>query len=251
TDVEAVLLESLDLDFFNMTCDPELSKPLSDQRVRQAVVYALDREGLIQGVLGGYAKNPPSIIPIGMPGVDPEKTWKRDLDKARELLAEAGYPDGFDVTYTYPTSPQWDLVAAKLQSDLAEVGINVTLVPMDFSLLISMWFEKREPEMFFAHWIPDYVDYTIWTEFWGHSDSNMMWVSRCENEEIEAFSDAIATELDLEKRVAAAEGWQEAMMEFAFSVPLYQNFDLVILRSNVQGFGYIPNVYTDWAVIDK
>lgn len=251
TEVTAVLLESLDTSFINMTCDPELSEPLSDQRVRQAVVYAIDREGLIQSVLGGYAKNPPSIIPLGMPGVDSEKTWQLDVEKSKELLAEAGYPDGFDITYTYPTSPEYDLVAAKIQSDLAKVGINVTLEPMDFSLLISRWFESREPAMFFAHWVPDYIDYTIWTDFWGNSENNMMWVSRCENEEIENLSVQIATELDYEKRVAAAEQWQEAMMEMSYSVPLYQNFDLVIVRNNVDGFGYIPNVYTDWGIINK
>lgn len=251
TDLNALLLETLDIRYLEMTCDPELSAPLSDERVRQAIAYALDRDGLIQAVERGVGRKQPSILPIGMPGVDPEMTRPRDLDKARELLAEAGYPDGFDLQLTYPTAINLPQSASKMQSDLAEIGINVELIPMDFSTLISTWYESQEPAMYISIWIPDYIDLTIWTDYWGYSDHDFQWISRCEYPEIEALSAQIASETDINKRAQLSAEWQEKMMDASFAVPLYQFTELVIMRNAVEGFAYIPGKYSDFALVDK
>ena len=108
------------MDYIAMTSNPELSKPLSNKLVRQAVVKAIDYDGIIQGIMSGYAVSAPVVIPSGIMGVDPNAKPVRDLEKAKALLAEAGYPDGFEVDLSYGTSPERDLVAAKIQADLAE-----------------------------------------------------------------------------------------------------------------------------------
>jgi len=250
-DLNTLLLDTLDIRWVSMTCDPELSKPLSDQRVRQAITYALDRDGLLQAVEGGSGKVQPSILPIGMPGVDPAMTKARDLDKARSLLAEAGYGDGFDLELTYPTAINIPQMATKMQADLAEVGIDVNLVPLDFSTLISKWYDSQEPEMYISMWVPDYVDLTAWTDFWGYNDHDYMWIARCDFPEISQLSTDIRVKRDLETRAALSTEWQKEMMDVSFAIPLYQFTELVIMRKEVSGFGYIPVRYTDLGVLDK
>ncbi|NIN67503.1 MAG: ABC transporter substrate-binding protein, partial [Anaerolineae bacterium] len=63
-----------------------LSEPLADNRVRQAIALSVDYDGLIQALLRGYGSRAPSIIPLGVLGVDPAMTQGRDLDKAKALL---------------------------------------------------------------------------------------------------------------------------------------------------------------------
>ncbi|MBN1318853.1 MAG: ABC transporter substrate-binding protein [Anaerolineales bacterium] len=251
TTLNTVLLESLNLRYISMTCDPELSEPLSDQRVRQAINFAIDRDSLIDGVLSGFGQKTPSVIPLGMPGVDPSNAQQRDLEKAKVLLKEAGYEDGFELTLVYPVYQNMELVATKLQSDLTDIGITLNIEPMDYSRLISGWYDNREPAMYIAEWIPDYIDYTIWTDYWGYGDHGFMWIARCENQDIEELTKTIAQDLDHEDRKAAVVEWQELMMDMAFSTTLYQPVQLLIMRDEVEGFGYIPTIITDWSKLGK
>lgn len=250
-DLKALLLETLDQRWMELTCDPELSEPLGDQRVRQAIEYALDRDGIIEVAESGVGRKQPSIIPLGMPGVDPAMTRERDLEKARALLVEAGYGDGANIELTYPTAVNFAQIAAKIQSDLAEAGINLELTPMDYSTMISMEYDTRSPAMFLDMWIPDYIDVTMWTDYWGFIEHDLMWISRCEYPEIDALSAQIASEYDMEKRAALTTEWEEKVMDALYVIPLYQVNELVIMRSEVQGFGYIPAKYTDFSLVDK
>ena len=77
----AKFAELQSVDSFEILCKKE---------VRQAVAYAIDYEGIAKAVLNGYAARAPSIIPIGILGVDPSKTQGRDVAKAKELLTAAG-----------------------------------------------------------------------------------------------------------------------------------------------------------------
>jgi len=245
------VLGNLDVTFMTMTCSPEQSEALSDPRVRKAIDLSLDRDGLIAAVLGGYAVKPPSILPVGMEGVEPGLARARDLEEARTLLREAGFEDGFTETLAYPTGATWDVVAAKIQSDLADVGITVELNPMDISLMVTKMWEERALPWYVLYWVPDYIDYTIWTEYWSHSDHDFAHISYCEIPELEETAKVIASEIDPEKRLQAVEDWQRIMMDYAYSVPLYQQNALVAMSKDLEGFRYIPVKYTDWAALSK
>jgi peptide/nickel transport system substrate-binding protein len=243
-------LPNLDTFYWLMTCDPELSEPLSDPRVRKAMALAVDREGIVEAALNGNGVLPPSVLPLGLAGVDPADTLPRDLDGARDLLAEAGYPDGFEVTLSYPTSSVWDIVAAKVQSDLAEVGISVELEPMDFGLLLTRAFDNRDIAWLMSDWIPDYADVSNWTSYFGVPDEGAWpWALRCENNlppELTAATEAIVTETDPVKRLEAVKAWQAEMMDFAYAWNLYQINEHVAMGKDVQGFKFIPMGYTHW-----
>ena len=103
-------------------------EPFTDKRVRQAVSMALNRERLVQ-LTQGSVSSTKSLLPPGTAGYDPDVGWEYDPVAAKELLAEAGYPDGFATELYYRESPIWSLVAQAAQQDLGLVGIDVELRP--------------------------------------------------------------------------------------------------------------------------
>ena len=246
--IRAYIPTDMNILHMNMTCDPELSKPLSDKRVRQAINLALDRTGLIYAALAGHGNATPSIIPIGMPGVDPEQVPQRDVEKAQALLVEAGYENGFTETFYYSPGGNFDTVAAKIQADLADIGITVILNPMDSSQLMSRVWGDYDVPWYMDTWAPDYIGYTIWTDWWGYND----WHAanfRCEvPPELAEASKIIATGLDPEKRLQAVKDWQAIMMYMAYSFVIYQFHHVYLLRADIQGFGVSPLVFDAWSL---
>lgn len=145
--------------FILMNDDPEIGGPFSEQPVRQAVKYALDYEGYKE-LWGG--ETPGTNMWIGLfSAFREDQAFTRDLDKARALLAEAGYADGIDVTLHYPdfstNGVSFNTNAQKIQADLAEVGINVTLNPGELQVSLD---EYRRGQQGFAYWLwgPDILD---------------------------------------------------------------------------------------------
>lgn len=145
--------------FLLMNNNPDVGGPMSNALVQQAVRKALDYPGY-QALWGGV--QPGSIMFVGNAyAFSPEQGVQRDLDGARALLTEAGYPDGFDITLDYPTftfqGVNMDTNAQKIQADLAEIGINVTLNPMEIQVALEGYRAGTEG---FGYWFwgPDVLD---------------------------------------------------------------------------------------------
>lgn len=104
--------------------------PLQDIRVRQALNYAVNREGISKGLLGGHFSMATQTTPSFAFGWAPNlEVWPYDPDKAKSLLAEAGYPDGFEMTAeillgTASYTPQ---VYQQVAADFARVGVTMSL----------------------------------------------------------------------------------------------------------------------------
>ena len=107
--------------------------PLDDIRVRQAMNYAVDRDALIAGVLDGYAVKVASISTPEYEGYDPDvQGYTYDPDQARQLLADAGYADGFTIECSVsPGLLNGTDVVQAIAGQLAEVGINMTITEVD------------------------------------------------------------------------------------------------------------------------
>ncbi|MBI4280183.1 MAG: ABC transporter substrate-binding protein [Armatimonadetes bacterium] len=131
-------------------------KPFSDERVRQAVRLSIDYDGIINNIYRGLGIKLHTIIPRGYLGYNPALI-KPDLGRARKLLAEAGYPNGFDAELILtPVAPNPD-VGVKLQSDLARVGIRVKVSQLPGAQLFPKY-RAQGHEMVFAGWGVDYPD---------------------------------------------------------------------------------------------
>jgi peptide/nickel transport system substrate-binding protein len=105
-------------------------EPLGDLRVRQAIMHAIDRESLVNGPFFGYGEPTQQPWPSGyFPHVDGlDDTYPYDPDRARELLTEAGYPDGFSADIIAVPSPEvYLLLGEAVQAQLKEVGIDLSI----------------------------------------------------------------------------------------------------------------------------
>jgi peptide/nickel transport system substrate-binding protein len=121
--------------------------PFRDVRVRQAVNYAVNRQAIIDGLLGGLTEPASGPAAKGVIGYDPDlKPYPYDPDKARALLTEAGYPDGFSFVKEGPTGQTAadTAVAQQVAADLAAVGIKmearaVTLAQIIKYMTVGGW----------------------------------------------------------------------------------------------------------------
>jgi peptide/nickel transport system substrate-binding protein len=122
--------------------DQRKGAPLSDVRVRQAMNFAVDREAIIKNILGGYAAQQPATISPLIEGNDRDiKPYAYDPEKAKQLLAEAGYASGFEINFYHPTG-RWmkDAEAAQaIGQMLGKVGIKTNLKTLEYSTFFTNW----------------------------------------------------------------------------------------------------------------
>src|SRR6218665_2148271 len=122
--------------------DPILSNP----KVREGFRYLSEYDGLSSTVMKYYGIKQQTIIPPGLPGAIDKNPYKLDIEKAKQLLTEAGYPNGFSkVYYATPVTPEYE-VAQSLQANAAKAGIKLDLQGGDH---IGK-FRNREFEVFSA-----------------------------------------------------------------------------------------------------
>jgi peptide/nickel transport system substrate-binding protein len=261
-DIAISVDQSLDENYLAMTyvcpdavkaADPakfaELQSPdsfaiICKKEVRQAVAYAIDYEGIAKAVLNGYATRAPSIIPIGIIGVDPAKTQGRDLAKAKELLTAAGYPDGVTFDLFYASNATRDTVAAKIKNDLAEAGITLNLKPLEQSVYLTQMRAQQLP-MAFGGWTPDYLDVTMWTDYFGLGDRSIAFRMRFQNEEANKLATTIRTTADPAVRKDAVEKLQAVFIEEMPFTMLYQRQYVHAFRKDLQGFKFHPVWFVD------
>ena len=99
--------------------------PLNDVRVRQALNHAIDKDNLVQ-VIGGRGEPAHCIFPPALESFDPDcQPYAYDPERARELLAEAGVPDGFSTTLLTDTTDDSVALAQAIQQDLAAIGVEI------------------------------------------------------------------------------------------------------------------------------
>ncbi|WP_173931531.1 ABC transporter substrate-binding protein [Chelativorans sp. Marseille-P2723] len=122
--------------------------PFDDIRVRKAISHALDREEIILGATAGNG------VPIGShfsPAneayVDLTGTYPHDLDKAKELLAEAGLADGFSATLKLPPPPYARDGGEIIASQLREIGIQLEIVPMEWAQWLEQVFSNKDYDL--------------------------------------------------------------------------------------------------------
>jgi len=245
--------QTLNMTYLAMSPDAELGGPLADQRVRQAIAYALDYEAIIQDLLGGYADYAPSVIPLGVMGVDPAMRRGRDLDRARVLLREAGYESGeleLELAYGAEPGSLREAIAARIKADLEEAGISVNLQPMEFSEYLN---EMRSQQLPFALgiWVPDYVDPTMWTDYFSYPDRGIAYRVKYDSPEAVRWADVVATEFDYSQREAAVRNLIQVWMDDVPFVMVYQPQQLVALSTEVRGFVYDPILFANFSDVSK
>lgn len=225
-------------------------EPFKDERVRDAVRWAIDYDGIINEILGGGAVKGQTFIPYGMLGHNPALPYFRDVNKAKDLLAAAGYANGFDVELLCPnTSPQPE-IAVKLQSDLADVGIRVTVTQMVAGEMYQIY-RAQNHEMILAGWGSDYPDPDAQAKPFAHAESldadakvrQLAWRTMQENPEMAAIVDAAAVESDQAARVGMYMDLQEEVLDWGAFAIMYYPLRQAGVRTWVEGLYLSPMFY--------
>lgn len=126
--------------------------PFTDVRVRQALNYAVDVASIIKNVLGGHGYQLASVSGPSEFGYNPDvKPYAYDLDKAKSLLKDAGYADGFSTTLDTPQGRYLDdvEVSQAIAGQLAKVGVKVDVKPAEFNEYFNRWLAKKIQGLYF------------------------------------------------------------------------------------------------------
>lgn len=130
-------------------------KPLDDKRVRQAMNYAFDNEAFCQVVFQGYARKPTSIFSSNIMYYTELTPYDKDLDKAKSLMKEAGFEDGFPINIWVDNTTIEMQGAEFVKQQLAEINIDVNVMPMESTTIADMTSadeKSTEVQMWYVNW---------------------------------------------------------------------------------------------------
>ncbi len=212
--------------------------PLNSRKVRQALNYAVNQKSLIKDICYNYAA--PLTSPIG-PGMFAHNSslWPYDYnpEKAKQLLKEAGYPNGFATELGYPqTDVERQEVAMVVQSNLRDIGIQVNLKGYSWPTYLEYYYGGGLP-LLMARWSPRPTPEMMLTSCF-HTDSmgkggNSAFYS---NPIVDEILNKAMVEMDKEKRRALYDKVQKIILEDAPWIFLYSPMRLIAMRDNVMGF---------------
>ena len=236
TRTPAIKIDTLEL--------PADIKPISDQRVRQAILLALDKPAIMQAGIMGLGNLVGGGIPPAMKywyvPADQLPNQKRDVAKAKQLLTEAGYPNGFDmklrIIVGYATMAA---NAPVIAANLKDVGINVTVETVDLGVWIEEWRAFRAPVTLNA-WggfmDPDLLYYRHF-----HSAPKGADFRRWKNAKADDLLDKGRGTVDPAKRKPYYDELQKLIAEDPIMVPLYSADLLNVMQKSVKGYVQHPS----------
>jgi peptide/nickel transport system substrate-binding protein len=223
--------------------------PFDNELVRQAVSMAIPYDAIIDNVILGYGQQPRSPVSVGMEGYT-DAHWNYgdgDMDAARALLEEAGYPDGFEVDLTIPQEDQSRVDAATwIQSGLAEIGItvNINAVPAGeyAGLLNALDDNGQHPLPFFIQeWYSWGNDPFYQLTFNLKCGAFTNYVNYC-NPEVDGIIEAGTFSRDPEERAALLDRVQQVIVEEAPWAYLYQPDWIVATGADVTGIALFDDL---------
>jgi peptide/nickel transport system substrate-binding protein len=232
-------------------------EPLNNVLVRQALQRAVDRQAILDAVFAGQGTVENGIFPHGLIGYNadlPEIPY--DVEAAKELLAEAGYADGFtmDICYSSDVSTTTKDITEIVAAEWGEIGVQVNIVEVDE----GSYLDKRaagEIESYVANWSADFNDPDNFIYSFFGNDGN---VSRrgfgYTNEDAITRVAAARAIVDEDERIAEYQALEELIIqEDACWVPLFSKQHLYVVNPRVSGFtvswnGWSNNYYRNVSV---
>jgi peptide/nickel transport system substrate-binding protein/oligopeptide transport system substrate-binding protein len=132
--------------------------PLKDVRVRQAINHAIDVGVILDRLVGGRGRHAAGVIPPVLDGADTtRRPYAHDVDRARQLLTQAGFPNGIDIDLWHSDNESFSRVAQSIQSYLGEAGIRARLVQREAAAMRAAA-RNGETDMVLKDWYADYPD---------------------------------------------------------------------------------------------
>ncbi len=223
--------------------------PLKDPKVRQAVNYAINKQNILtivhnQGVIANC------IFPPSMPaGFDPScNPYTYDVNKAKQLMADAGYANGFSTKFYTDTADPDPAIAQAIQQDLAAINIKVDIVTQEWATFLTTAETPHAAPMGYVSWYQDYpdpsdfIDPILSCATAVKGGSNFAWYC---NKDVDALAAQAKGENDPAKRKQMYADVQNKIMADAPWVPIWHQEWYTLLSDRVQQFWLHPVWYYD------
>jgi len=217
---------------------------LRNPKVEEALRWLVDYDGMVNTFLKGTYKVHQAFWPSGFWAALDDTPYKLDIAKGKELLAEAGYPDGFEVTMdAFNTSPFQEM-AQSIQQTFGKAGIKVNILPAEKKAVYTKH-RARKHELILSGWSPDYPDPHSNADAFASNPDNrdeakltgvLAWRNAWDAPDITAMTAAARTELDLDKRRQMYLDIQREVQKRGPFVLMFQRVNQVARRDNVKGF---------------
>jgi peptide/nickel transport system substrate-binding protein len=220
--------------------------PTDNVKIRQAICYAFDYEGFVNGIADGNATIPSGVIPPTLWGHNPDlRKYSLDLEKAKKLVAESGVPkDKLKLRIAYiSTTQEYSQSAQMLQANLAQIGITVELTPGPWS---TIWDQAKNldtaPNIQSMTWWPTWPSPSDWLIGLFKTEEKALFnLSHYANPQYDALVDK-GVKLEGVDRAAATKAYQDAqelLVDDAAAVFFADWKGRVVMRESVKG--YVPN----------
>ena len=229
------------------TCMNQNFANLAKPQVRQAIKWAIDYDAIHKNIVPTTYEIQQSFIPKGVLGAIDDRPFKKDVAKARALMAEAGLASGFEVTLDHANTQPTADIAQAIQADLGAIGIKVTLMAGESRQVITRY-RARQHQLALLSWGIDYFDPHSNAETFcintdnsdGARNKTLSWRNSWQDADLTARAQAAVKETDTEARAdmyASMQRDHHARGPFAI---LMQNTERAVMRNQVNGFEVAP-----------
>ncbi|MEK3732447.1 glutathione ABC transporter substrate-binding protein [Paenibacillus sp. FSL M8-0334] len=231
---------SLSLSYIGFNMD---KKPFDDKRVRQALSMAINKDEIIEGVFEGTGI--PAVGPLAPDvfGYDPSvQPISYNIEQAKQLLAEAGYEQGFSTTLWTNDNPDRVKVAEYVQSKLKEINVDVKIEVVEWTAYLSQTAEGQH-DMFVLGWstVTADADYGLYQVFHSVNVGEPGNRTFTQDSELDQLLEEGRRESDPEKRKALYKEAQEKLVDIAPMLYIHHQEYLNGVSSKVEGFWRHPN----------
>ena len=214
--------------------------PFADVRVRQAVAHAIDKKGMAEDLLQGTAEPSFAMVSRSSPSFDTSWTepYPYDPEKAKALLAEAGYPDGFSTIYEESTSGSGQMMPVQMaewiQRDLRNIGIDAQLQTYEWNTYLGRWLNGMEDGVGINQqsWGSN-SDFWLKVPLYSDSFGNSGHVN---SPDIDAMVDSMISAPSEEERNKIAQDLAKLEFEQVYHIPIVSDKGAYGLSQKVKGF---------------
>ena len=238
-DIELMPYQSLEYSYVGFNVK---NKPLSDEKVRQALSLATDRQAIADIVWDGDAVISGPVAPsMGDWAIDvtKEELYQKNNDKAKQLLAEAGYPDGFEIVITTAsTYPDMVDTAQLLQQQWKEIGVKATIKQIEWGDYIDTWSNKKADILIGRNGSGTDPDRAL-NYFFHSTGSANVW--NFADSKYDSIVEKGKETVDEAKRKEIYTEAQKELLKLSPNLFLVSPENFVAVRKNVEGFTPYPH----------
>lgn len=216
-------------------------KPLDDLRVRQAIQYATDKDAIVAFILFGYGEKAVGFAPkAGLYYNDALEDYGYDIEKAKALLAEAGYPDGFEIELLVRAgNAVYEQLSVILKEQWGQVGIRVNILSLEPATATERY-KAMQHEITLAGWTNDINDPSQQVEYTINPDVVKCYYTGWVSEKAVALAEQGKRETDEAKRAEIYKEIQRIHYEETPMIPVFHSTYPVAMRTNIKGFVQTP-----------